>query len=81
MFEGNDPLATLVEFSTSVTKEPLKRLELNQLGATRTGGRIDELLQDVNNLGIETKQIKKDKLSEFKKEDYNFEYRLISGNY
>lgn len=81
MHEGHNPYADLVEFSTKVTKESLKKLEYNQLGATRRGGSLKELLDDVHGLGIKTKILREGRLSDFKKEEYSFEYRLISGNY
>lgn len=77
MFESSNPLAYLVDvFNTSILI--MKTLEKAQAGVGRRGGKWIEIMQDGN---IQYNLIASGKKSDFGKEDYDLEYRLISGNY
>lgn len=77
MFEGHNPIATLVQVSNT-NEEQIKTIEKQQLGVYRMGGRWLDIMKTGN---IPYEVLKKGRMSDFKKEDYDIEYRLISGNY
>ena len=77
-FEHYDPLASLVEISETETLLKLRSLETNQLGVSRRGGSWKEIMVDGK---IPYSLIKEGRKSDFKKEDYDTIYYLISGNY
>lgn len=77
-FAYNNPIAVLVQINKSLSKEELKKLELNQPGVSRIGGDWKRILKDAK---VICKIIKEGNKSDFKKESYDFEYKLITGNY
>ena len=77
MFEGANPIADLVDvFDTN--ELIMKALEKSQLGVGRHGGKWREIMSDGN---IKFNHLSKGRKSDYKKDDYDLEYRLISGNY
>lgn len=76
--EFADPYCTLIEISLSITKEQMKKLEYSQLGVMRRGGSWKEIMEDGN---IQYTLISSGRFSQYKEEDYNELYKLISGNY
>ena len=82
MFEGANPFASLVSIDGEITNKGLKMLELNQLGASRRGGSLIELLNDLRNeFNIKSEILEKGRKSDFKDKGVYREYTLISGNY
>jgi hypothetical protein len=77
MFEAKNPHACLVDvFNTS--ELIMKSLEKSQIGVYRRGGRWEEIMKDGK---IEFNLISSGRKSNYKAEDYDLEYELISGNY
>jgi|LauGreDrversion4_2_1035121.scaffolds.fasta_scaffold81066_3 hypothetical protein len=77
-FAYNDPIAILVQVNKSLPKQELKKLELSQPGVSRTGGNWKRIIEDAKAI---CKVIKEGNKSDFEKENYDFEYELITGNY
>lgn len=76
-FSFQNPTADLVDvFNTS--ELIMKELEKTQVGVYRRGGSWREIIKDGN---IEFNLISSGRKSDFSKEDYDLEYRVISGNY
>ena len=76
-YERRDPLADLVDvYGTEM--RIMKALESSQIGVGRTGGSWKEIMKDGK---IKHTHVKEGRLSDFKEDDYDIEYRLISGNY
>ena len=76
--EYYNPYCTLVEIDSSITKEQMYKLEISQLGVLRRGGCWQEIMEDGN---IQFTLINSGRFSEYKKEEYDELYKLISGNY
>lgn len=77
-FEGENPVCDLIEISSDITIEQLQKLEKSQMGLHRRGGQWIEIMQDGE---IPYTKLSHGKLSEYKKEDYDELYKVISGNY
>lgn len=77
-FEGHDPRAWLVEVEKSLSLEEIKEQEIKQIGCMRMGGNWHKAMETGFFPYTELKQGKK---SNFKKEDYDEIYTVISGNY
>ncbi len=78
MFEGHDPRAYLVEISQEIKSSILHALEKLQIGALRLGGNWVKIMEDGE---IEYKLLSSGKKSDYTENDYDEEYKLISGNY
>ena len=77
MFEGANPIAYLVDvFDTS--ELIMRKLEKTQRGVGRRGGKWREIMSDGN---IKFNELSKGRKSDYKKDKYDLEYRVISGNY
>jgi hypothetical protein len=77
MFEGANPIADLVDvFNTS--EMIMKKLEETQVGVRRRGGKWREIMSDGN---IKFSHLSKGRKSDYKEDEYDLEYRVISGNY
>ncbi len=76
--EYYNPYCSLVEINSSITKEQMYKLEVSQLGVLRIGGDWQKIMEDGN---IQYILIGSGKFSEYKTEDYDELYKLISGNY
>lgn len=80
--EGKNPTAILVYMQGYYSEGLMHSLEFRQLGVMHSGGRYDLILVDMAKLGVYFVQISTGRKSEYKeKEDYDKEYRVISGNY
>ena len=75
--EIENPYATLIDVENT-TIEEMKALEKTQKAAERIGGSYLKILEDGN---ITHKELKSGKFSDFATSEYDYEYRLISGNY
>ena len=77
MFEGRNPIADLVDvFDTS--ELIMKTLEKAQRGVRRMGGKWHEIMSDGN---IKFNHLSNGRKSDYKEDEYDLEYRVISGNY
>ena len=76
-YESINPHAWLVDVFKTSTRI-MKALEESQVGAGRTGGSWTRIMEDGN---IPHELIKKGRLDELSKENYDEKYKLISGNY
>lgn len=85
----DDPICTVLTVTTYCGVNPelfmkgMHKLELNQLGANRRGGRAEEIVEDLHNLGIECSLKPYRRKSTFDSEalETMWQYNLISGNY
>lgn len=77
MFEGLNPIADLVDVFNS-SELILKTLEKTQVGVMRMGGSWREIMKDGN---IEFNHLSTGRKSDYTKDEYDLEYKLISGNY
>jgi hypothetical protein len=77
-FAYNDPIAVLVQINKSLPKKELEKFELSQPGVSRTGGNWKKIIEDAK---ATYKVIREGNRSDFEKENYDFEYELITGNY
>lgn len=75
--EIGNPYATLSEVENTTIDE-MKALEKTQKAAGRIGGSYQKIMEDGN---ITHKELKSGRLSDFSQSEYDYEYRLISGNY
>ena len=85
MFEGHNPIADVVEIqgevgglSKGLSSAFLKYLERDQPGAGRMGGSWERMMKDGE---LDFKLISSGRRSDFTESDYDWAYRLISGNY
>ena len=76
-FEAANPSAALVDVKHA-TEEQLRNLEKNQVGVFLFGGSWKKIMEDG---GFDFSIIKRGRLSDFNKAEYDLEYKLISGNY
>ena len=76
--EHSDPYAWLVEVPLWAIKPILKALEFTQPGATRLGGDWHYIMEKGN---IPHTELSSGKKSNYKVEEYDTLYELISGNY
>lgn len=77
MFEGVNPIADLVDvFNTS--EMIMRKLEKTQVGVRKMGGKWREIMSDGN---IKFNHLSKGRKSDYKEDEYDLEYRVISGNY
>ena len=77
MFEAANPIADLVDvFDTS--ELIMKKLEKTQRGVGRMGGKWRDIMSDGN---IKFNHLSKGRKSDYQEDEYDLEYRLISGNY
>jgi len=77
MFEGTNPVADLVDvFNTS--EIIMRSLEESQYGVRKIGGNWRKIMEDGN---IKYHHLSKGRKNNYKKDEYDLEYRLISGNY
>lgn len=77
MFEGANPIADLVDvFDTS--ELIMRKLEETQVGVRRRGGKWREIMSDGN---IQFNHLSRGRKSDYKDDEYDLEYRVISGNY
>jgi hypothetical protein len=77
MFEGANPIANLVDvFDTS--ELIMKKLEESQLGVRRRGGNWREIMSDGN---VKFNLLSSGRKSDYKEDEFDLEYRVISGNY
>ena len=77
-FEHKDPIADLVDIPTNTGEKILRSLERTQPGAGRIGGKWREIMLEGN---IEHTVVGSGRKSDFTEDDYDLEYKLISGNY
>lgn len=77
MFEARNPIADLIEVE-NISEGDMKNLEQAQLGVYRAGGKWQEIMKDGN---IKYEVLKTGRRSDFKKNEYDIVYKLISGNY
>lgn len=76
-FEASDPIADLVDvFDTS--ELIMKDLEKHQRGVGHRGGKWKEIMEDGN---IKYNHLSNGRKSDYSKDDFDIEYKLISGNY
>lgn len=78
MFESHNPIANLVEIPKEINSSILQKLERSQPGIYHRGGRWMEIMKDGN---IEYKLLSSGRKSDYTENDYDEEYKLISGNY
>lgn len=78
MFEAKNPLAFLVEVPNEISVSTLHILEKSQIGVYHRGGEWKEIMEDGR---IDYKLISEGRKSDYTENDYNEEYKLISGNY
>ena len=79
--EFENPPSQLIEFKNKVQPRVIKTIEYGQLGATRMGGSLKTLLEDLECLSVEYKVLKSGYWVDFKPENYEIHYEIISGNY
>lgn len=77
MFEGHNPIATLVKVENT-NEQQMKSLEKSQNGVYRIGGSWMKIMRDGN---ISYDVLKIGRKSDFNVNDFDLEYKLISGNY
>lgn len=76
-FEFENPVADLVDvFDTS--EIIMRELEKSQRGVYHSGGKWEEIMQDGN---IKYNHLSHGRKSNYKEDDYDLLYKLISGNY
>jgi len=76
MFEAANPIADLVDvFDTS--ELIMRKLEETQVGIRRMGGKWRDIMSDGN---IKFNHLSKGRKNDYKKDEYDLEYRVISGN-
>ena len=78
MFEAKHPLAFLVEIPNEISTSTLQILEKSQRGVYHRGGKWTEIMEDGK---IDYKLISQGKKSDYTENDYDEEYKVISGNY
>ena len=78
MFEGQNPLAYLVEMPNEIDSSILYILEKSQRGVYHRGGKWREIMEDGK---IKHTLISSGRRSDYYEKDYDKEYRLISGTY
>lgn len=78
LYEAKDPYADLVDIKDNVNVKILSALELQQPGAGRLGGSWQQIMMDGD---IKYELIKSGRKSDFNDDEFEQEYKLISGNY
>lgn len=79
LYEAKNPEATLLEIPDHWTPDLMRKLENTIPGVGRMGGSW-RMVVDVCNI-LPYTVISKGQKSDYKKEDYDIEYTVISGNY
>lgn len=77
MYEATNPIANLVDV-LDTSELIMKTLEKSQLGVYNSGGKWKEIMKDGS---IKHNLLSSGKKSDYEKDGYDLEYRLISGNY
>jgi hypothetical protein len=78
-YHEKDPYAVLVRvYGDDITEDLLDDLEELQPGAGRIGGNWPDIMKDG---GLYYEEVSFGRLSEYTKDQYDWEHRLISGNY
>lgn len=83
-FESKDPNGDLIEFEEDIDIKSIQKLEASQLGARHTGGRLSEILEDLDGLKVKYKKLSHGRKSFYQSTKHYNEYtiyNLISGNY
>lgn len=78
MFEGHNPIATLVQIPSTITQKMLKALENQQPGVRRRGGNWKEIME---NGDITYEVISTGRKADYSGGDFDDAYKVISGNY
>jgi hypothetical protein len=73
-----NPDAILVEIPSNINSKIIESLEIKQSGVMRNGGDWKQILKDGK---IEHKVLVEAKFKDFETYEYDFMYKVISGNY